>query len=375
MKKLFLILTILAFLPSIVLAQASLQVTSTVTPDPVVPGNDGYVEFVITNVGNTTADSLKASLQRIESPLKAESTSFIESIGALRTNQVKSFIFKFSVPSNTASGFYIIEFKLSSCSDGVCRNTIQSAAVTVQSPSSLRIDSIEPNELRIGENTTVNLVLKNAGGNEINNIQLKWNSSSDILPFGSDDEEFVSRIQANQQYTIPLNIFVSQGADSGVYPFDINITYDDATGSSQTTSTTVGILVTGDVDFVISLDETNLAYGSTGYVDIDIANRGTAAANFLSVMASSPYGENEFYIGELEADDEDAIELTQNLGGAYGPYDLDLTLTYKDNFNNEHVVERIVRVTPSPPSFLIVGTVVLVIVVAGVWYWWKKKKK
>ncbi len=133
--------------------------------------------------------------------------------------------------------------------------------------------------------------------------------------------------------------------------------------------------MTGDVDFVISLDETNLAYGSTGYVDIDIANRGTAAANFLSVMASSPYGENEFYIGELEADDEDAIELTQNLGGAYGPYDLDLTLTYKDNFNNEHVVERIVRVTPSPPSFLIVGTVVLVIVVAGVWYWWKKKKK
>ncbi len=206
MKKLFLILTILAFLPSIVLAQASLQVTSTVTPDPVVPGNDGYVEFVITNVGNTTADSLKASLQRIESPLKAESTSFIESIGALRTNQVKSFIFKFSVPSNTASGFYIIEFKLSSCSDGVCRNTIQSAAVTVQSPSSLRIDSIEPNELRIGENTTVNLVLKNAGGNEINNIQLKWNSSSDILPFGSDDEEFVSRIQANQQYTIPSTV-------------------------------------------------------------------------------------------------------------------------------------------------------------------------
>lgn len=372
MKKMILLLAILVALPTLALADVQLQITSATTPSSIVPGNDGYVELSISNVGTVTADSLKVEVVGIDSPLKATSTS-LESLGSLGIGESKSFILRFTVPSSAPSGFYVIRLKVSSCGNSICTDRIENALITVQTPSSLKVESVTPNELKIGQNTTVNVLLENIGGN-LNNIILRWNSTKDILPYGSDNEEFIPYINKGQEYGVPLNIFVSQGVGSGVYPLDIELTYNDASGKIQTTRTSIGLVVSGSIDFVINLDTSNLAYNSAGIVDISIANRGTASANFLTVKASSKYGENEFYIGELEADDEDNVKLTQNLAGVFRPYNLDLLITYKDKFNNEYSENKTVEVQPKPASFPI-SIVVIVLIAAGGIYWWKKRKK
>ena len=374
MKKILVLLTILIVLPAISLAETQLQITSSTTPASIVPGNDGFVEITISNVGTSIAESVKAKVLSIDSPIRSTSTTIIESLGSIGIGESKSTVFKFSVPSNTPSGFYVMQIRISSCSGSVCKDNIQNAVITVQSPSSLKIESINPNELIIGENTIVNVVLKNVGGGDLNNIFLKWSSTnSDILPFGSDNEEFVSEIKTGEQTPVPLNIFVSQGVESDIYPIDIELSYDDASGSTQSMNTTVGMVVSGTVDFILNADTTNLPAGGSGILDVIISNRGTAGANFLTVKASSPHGDKEFYIGELEADDEDTVEIPQS--GVIGAYDIDLTLTYKDKFNNEFSVEKTLQVNPAPAQFPIIAIIVIVIIAAGAWYWWKKKKK
>jgi LPXTG-motif cell wall-anchored protein len=135
--------------------------------------------------------------------------------------------------------------------------------------------------------------------------------------------------------------------------------------------------VTGDADFVVSVDSgIGFYYGSVGEAEIIISNKGSGPAEFVTVKASSDYGSKEFYIGSLDVDDSETIDLLQNLRGVSDSYPITLEISYRDKFQNSYSVTKIVEAMPTnaPADY----TLLIIIVIAGgigFWYYRKRKKK
>ena len=137
-------------------AEANLQISSATTPTYIQPGNSGVIELTITNIGTATASSIKASLVNIDSPIQAKTPMYLEDLGSLEAGKSTSLVFRFTVPSGTSSGYYTVQFKIRYCDGSTCKDYIQYALITVQSPTALEISSIQPNELNIGTNNDIN---------------------------------------------------------------------------------------------------------------------------------------------------------------------------------------------------------------------------
>lgn len=362
----------------IVLADPVLQISSETTPAVVSPGNDGYIEVTIYNSGLDTADSLTLRLANIDSPIVPLTPSYLDNLGSVEGSSSESAIFRFNVPSDTSSGFYTAQFLIRYCDGSVCRDHVEYSLITVQSPTRLEVKSVTPENLEIGKNNEVGLLIKNTGDSALNNIFVSWESSNEhILPFASDNEYYLPSLAGGVSTEIPFNIFVDRDTEAGVYPVTIEINYNDASGTDVSLDTSVGLKIAGDIDFIISQDEPDeLFYGVPGIATFTIANIGSASAEFLSVIAEGPYGTDTVYIGSVDSDDEESVDIRQDLSGASGPYDITLTINYKDTFGEEQSVEETVRVGASAASGGFTNTIIIVVVLFGVyWFWWRKRKK
>jgi len=131
------------------------------------------------------------------------------------------------------------------------------------------------------------------------------------------------------------------------------------------------------VEFITTIEDgENFYFGRTGTIEVSIANRGTANAEYLTVKAYSDFGSKEFYIGSLEPDDYEIIDVPQVLTGAPTKYPIYLDLMYKDEFNNEYTITKTVEAIPTNAPIDFTWIIVIVILcVIGFWYFKIKKKK
>ena len=359
-------------------ADSVLQIDSATTPSIIAPGNDGYIEITISNTGLTTVNSITFSLANIDSPLKAVTSSYVDSLGSLEAGKSKSVIFRFTVPSNTSSGYYTAQFSIRSCDGSTCKESVEYALITVQSPTRIGIESVDPEQLGIGENTPMTIKIKNTGNSAINNVFVSWESTdSKLLPYASDNEYYIPTISGGATVDVPFDIFVDRSAEAGVYPIQLKIEYNDASGTKMSTITSIGLKISGYADFIVKEGQSNLIYGTKGNAMISIANKGSASAEFVTVKGKSAYGEDIAYIGTLDSDDEDTANIAQDLRGATQPYDMSVNITYKDSFGNEKFYESTVRITPSSAPMGL-ANIAIIIAIIGLAYWaWKKyiKKK
>jgi len=359
-------------------AESVLQIDSATTPSMISPGNDGYIEIMISNTGLSTVNSITLSLANLDSPLKAVTGSYVDSLGSLESGKSKSVIFRFSVPSNTSSGYYTAQFSIRHCDGSVCKESVEYALITVQSPTRIGIESVKPEELGIGENTPIIIKVKNTGDSAINSAFISWESSnSKILPYASDNEYYLPTISGGATVDVPFDIFVDKATEAGVYPIQLSIEYNDASGTKMSTITSIGLKISGYADFIVKESQSdNLLYGNKGNAVISITNVGSASAEFVAVKGKSSYGEDIAYIGALDSDDEDTAEIAQDLRGATQPYDMAVNITYKDSFGKEKFYESTVKITPSSAPMGITNIIILVVILgAGYWAWKKYIKK
>lgn len=360
---------------------SSIQVGSAVTPSTIVPGNDGYIQLTITNVGTVAPDRVEVKLNSLDSPLIARTTFPLGGIGALDIGKSLSTTFRFSVPSSASSGFYNAVFTVSACqtSSGSCKDSTVSTIITIQTPSALQLSSVAPTNLKIGKSAVVNFTLNNIGQTALNNIVLSWLSDSNlILPLGSSNEIFIQSISGGEKKVISSDLIVKQGATPGVNPLTVKITYYDPAGTKQTVNSTVGLTISGDVEFVVTLESTkNLYYGKVGTATISLSNIGTVAAEYLTAKAWSDFGSKEVYLGKLDPDESDTVELTQYLAKAKEPYIAYLNLSYKDSYGNVYSIQKTLQLTPTTAPLELPTTwifVLIVVAVGGIW-WVKRRKK
>jgi hypothetical protein len=177
---------------------------------------------------------------------------------------------------------------------------------------------------------------------------------------------------------IELPITISSSASSGLYtiPFIFSY-YDETKGDLYNVSKSVGIAVGGKSSFVVTLDSyKDFYFGRKGTATISISNAGNSPAEFLTVRTSSPYGTKALYVGNLDSDDTETVDVEQDLSKAGGPYQLDVELSWKDKFGTAYNETRQIGLTPeSAPVEIGLGTIVVLLVVAGIAWRYRKRIK
>ncbi|MEM5872387.1 MAG: hypothetical protein QXD55_00785 [Candidatus Aenigmatarchaeota archaeon] len=227
-----------------------------------------------------------------------------------------------------------------------------------------------------GKTIDLSFDLVNDGMGDAKDVSVSIASNSNFLAFGSN-EVFLNDIKKLEGKTVTFPLSISPDASVGMSSIPIKISYYDETRTNYYNQTKeVGIKISGNIDFIATVSSySNFYYGSIGKVTISIANRGTAPANFITVKASSDYGSKEFYIGSLDSDDSDTIELQQDLTKAKEKYVISLLITYRDKFDNSYSVEKFVEVIPenAPLNYNVI--IVGIFILAIVYLIYRKKKK
>ncbi len=384
---LFVAMLVFSLLASFALAdEKSIQITSSVTPSSVSPGNNGYITLSITNSGTLSVDKLKVYADT-SLPLDA---TYLD-MGRLASLKSTSAIFKFSVPSSTKPDFYTAKFTVEYCYENDCRENIHHAVINVKEVTSLELVSLTPDSLKTGRNETITFKLKNNGG-DISNLVFVWEEPNDmILPLGTDNRKFVPHLGSGGSYDIEVNALANPEATIGLYPISVQMTYDDRTGTRQSINSTIGMRVVGDFDFVSLLESQDiLAAGKTGNAEIKTVNRGDLEAKFLTLSLSSDsfYIDPDYvYIGNTKPDDYDTEKLwltTKNVPS--GNYPLNVELSYKDTYGNSYTETQSIDIYVSSPEAYAASQpqasydwlyFIIFLVVAYILYrkFWKKKKK
>lgn len=409
MKSVIIVLSFLIaglFFASSILADPSVQVTSTVNPTPISPGTDGYVQLTLTNSGKDTATSIQIVGSSSDSSILLAQSSV--NLGALANGQTTTSLVKFTVPSSASSGLYNIKFAINICSTG-CTEIDQTVVVTVQSPSAAEITSIQPDTLSAGQSATLNFNLVNQGNSAINNIILTWQTpNNELLPLGLSNRQYIASLNGGQSLIIPINVSVGSSVSPGVYPLSVELSYFDRSGIKQNVTSTIGIKVGGSTDFDVAVQQ----YVS-GTLSLSIANIGVNPATSVSVSIPAENntnyavtGASSSFLGTLNAGDftvanfqiAQRATFSRTNGGTQTPSTsttgfsnspLVVEISYSDTSGARQVVQK--EVSVSLASSVISGTIqrnrglgltsiiliVAIIIVAGVllWYFKFRKKK
>ncbi|NIO44840.1 MAG: hypothetical protein GTN36_04805 [Candidatus Aenigmarchaeota archaeon] len=233
-------------------------------------------------------------------------------------------------------------------------------------------DTIEP-----GKTFSLAFDVSNKGDSTARDLKVKLNKTSLFTTPGSTGEIIIAELNPSESKTVDFLVTINPGADIGIESIPVNLSFmDDTKSNSYTQMNNIGLKVSGNIDFVVTVDSyTNFYYGRIGEVSISFSNRGLASAEYIQVIADSEFGSKEFYIGSLDSDDSETIDLPQNLAKASGKYPVHLTLNYRDKFDNEYSFEKTIEVTPNNAPLDYTTILIVIVVLAVIVYWIYKKRK
>jgi hypothetical protein len=218
--------------------------------------------------------------------------------------------------------------------------------------------------------------VSNKGDATSRDIKVKLNKTSLFTTPDSTGEIIINELKSLESKNLNFLITISPDANIGIESIPIILSYYDNTKTNNYTETkNIGLKISGNIDFIVTVSSyKNFYYGRSGEVLISVANRGLAPAEYLSVKARSDLGSNEFYVGKLDSDDSETIELAQDLSKASGKYLIYLTLNYKDRFDNSYSVEKTVEAVPANAP-LDYNMFIIIVPVLAIAYWFYRKRK
>lgn len=251
--------------------------------------------------------------------------------------------------------------------------------ITIKKEPILEIANVKFNDTaEPGKTILLSFDIFNKGDSTARDLNIKLSGASLFTTLASTGEAIISELNPSDSKTLNFLITINPETSIGIESIPVILSYYDDTKSNNYTETkNIGLKISGKADFIITINSfNNLYYGRAGKVTISIANRGTASAEYISVNAKSDFGSKEFYIGSLDPDDSETIELPQDLTKSSDKYPIYLTLNYRDKFDNNYSFEKIVEAAPTnaPMDYNIVIIFVVILIVAY-WLYRRRKKK
>jgi len=304
-----------------------------------------------------------------------DNTSAIKVVGTtknyfkeIRSNEEKTLNFSFFIEKNANEGSYNIPFfvrwktyKGSSSEALEFMETLYTALMVSSGKAEIAIENIytTPPLIKSGSNTTLNIILRNVGHAEAKSVKTTLQMLPLFSPINSDNRFYVASIPPNGTALISYNIYVSKGAGSGVYQFNLQIDYEDGASSQNHVEGMFSLIMTGDPPININnieLDPKRITPGSTGILQLTIINSGTEKIKDAKVRITGGdeiLTETYQFIGTLNPDDPVStafgISIPPNI--EIGNYGLYIEISYSDPTGQTFIKANIyeIKIFPKKP--------------------------
>ncbi|MEM5804638.1 MAG: hypothetical protein QXU82_02210 [Candidatus Aenigmatarchaeota archaeon] len=374
-KKFACLLAVLAVIGSAAFA-ASLTITYSVLDSYVRPGSQTTVMLTFTNP-STTEEMSNLKVAVSAGPGLSVTPSLIE-VGTLgiAAAQQASVVVTASQAASAQQSYISIDASYGS--GAVTKQTRISVPITIRNPPLLQISNVkfapapEP-----GSTVEMSFDVLNNGDGPAKDVSISLTQSSGLFTVSGSSEGFIPSIAAKGKETVKFSITIDPKASVGTQLIPVKfVYYDEGKSASYDETKSIGLPISGTADLIVTVDRTTGFYfGRTGIVTIAISNSGTGSAEYMTVKISSPYGSKEAYVGRLEPDDTETIDVEQNLAAATGKYDITVGMSYRDSYNNPFTVERKVSAAPTGAPIEVPWGWLVLIVMVGAGYWWFKLRK
>jgi hypothetical protein len=334
----------------------------------------------ITNTGTLPARDVKLSIRSHSFISPDQFVYNLQTLGAGNSVQVAVPI---TVSTNAHEGataiFFTIDYKESD--SGGTRTIENSVSVSITKRALIEIRNVSYGKEIIsrGDIVTVTVLLENVGRGRLKDMTVSLNNANlPFVPAAADTESFIGTVEAGQQRSVSFNIIINKEADTKAYSLPVVFSFFDESGMPKTETKSIGLRVSGNPEFVVTVDKTeNLYSGFTGKITISISNRGTATAQFLTTYFNTfssdiSYTPSEIYVGNLDPDDGSTVSYEISLARMQsGTYKLPFVLSYKDPYNQEFTETKIIQleVTSKPIEIPMTLQIVIAAIVLIVIYW------
>ena len=248
-------------------------------PYPVEPDQVVDIEVALQNTGYGEAENIILEIIT-ESPFtlllgqEAEKT-----FSRIPANDQVTASYKLHVDKNAISDNYELEFKYYQRGVGVQKTN--KITVQVQGKPKLILEKIEtiPEEMEPGDSVTMTASIKNMGTGSASFMEAALVSNTTyILPILSGGLYYVGEIKPGETGEASFEMSIDNSAEYKTYSGTLTLSYKDDSGTTQTTSFSIGVPVRGKpVIEVLSAKIDNSAF------KVDIENIGTAAAKALKI--------------------------------------------------------------------------------------------
>jgi hypothetical protein len=334
---------------------------------PVNIQNSGLIEYVISQPNLLTPADLPntAKLMTVQlfaggAPLSVLSDP--QMVGDLLGGHTLLVNFKVRTDPDAAAGTYIlpmnVHYTYLAHADQYGQDTLQyfyeTRDVTLDIPLKikpeiiLQVISAEPEEVNVGTEGFVHLVLENIGNEDGTEavVVLSPVGNSPIQPVASS--VYVGDFPMKSQIDLRYKVAVSNSAEPGTYPVSVTVNYKNQDGIFVSSApAVVGIPVKGKIRFtVVSVpDEVN-----PGTQDVlEVTYRNTGSAPVFSAQAriytQDPFttSDDVSYLGDMAVGENATarFKVTVNQKATLKEYALDSEILYRDALDNDQVSDRI----------------------------------
>ena len=377
MKRIAILLTMILLIASVVEATPSLSVGWTVSSQTLKPSSEAIITLTFTNAGATEISNVfvKATPGKYLKMI-SNSSSEVGALAAASTQQI-SMIVKADGNAVTSNSFIILDVTYYSGTSSYSKAVY--VPIEIRRYPILQIENVKYDKTtEPGKSVNMSFDIVNVGDGSARYLKISLGNSSIFSIEGSGGEAVIEDLGPRESQGVDFPIIIDPDASVGINSVPVSLSYqDEARISNYSQTINIGLTVTGNAAFVASVSPgTNFYYGTVGQAEITISNNGSGPAEFVTVNAMSDYGSQEFYIGSLDVDDSDTVDLLQNLVGVSGSYPITLEISYRDRFQNSYSVTKTVEAMPStaPTNYTLIIIVAFAAVI-GIWYYRKKKKK
>jgi hypothetical protein len=356
-------------------------------------GDTGIYELTLRNVGDETANDatvrLTSGSRNIAfGPLTNPRPSTSVSASEVEPGETTTVSAKVNADTETTPGEYPVTARVGFFNRNGVRDVSDnlSTDVPVGDERSFRIENLEAESLRVGENDVVvtgNVV--NEGAAVAYNAVVTVSAQGAITPTGP--ESAVGDLTPNGSERVGFRLAVSEDAEPGNRSLAFGVEYENENGDLRRTDTPVRKRVTvGEQvdDFEVVDVETSVTAGGSDELRVDVRNTGDAAVSDVNakVFLNDPLSssDNSAFLAEMDAGEtKTAVYTVSATGDAVAKeYAASLEVRYEDTTGDTELSDGLsfgLPVSESSggiPTIYVVAFVLVIVVAGGVFVYTRR---
>lgn len=374
---------VVAFVIVFVITPANAElgiVLSSLSPQPVEPGQDFVVSITLANEGSDVSGVALEILPDSPMILKNENDQVIYE-GSIIKNGAIAETYQLHVDPRAVSGVYDIEFRTSWLSNDLMRETNKTFKVMVRGVPLLAISNITTSPELTSPKDTFNLafLVLNEGSGIARDVQVSAATSG--LPFVpvDADAKTIKKIEPGEANQLSYRIQVKDKAEISSYSIPIKMDYKDENGRNMSSQSFVGVRVLGRAELAIANIKTepqNPEKDDIITVTMRIENSGNGDAKSVKVSLNMPFeGTKTAFLGKIKPND-DAPAVFSVFVNQSGDIPYSAAIESEDDLGKHGTTEALNLNVRSANKSNFVSPVSVIVMLSGacVYYLYRRKK-